>query len=97
MIWSLANCPALGRREFTLHVFQLGCLCLGHICQVLPAVGLTYPMSAVESVDLSSVNEPSQSYLLCGDLANSSFTDPESIARCVELVDNFGNQALRAG
>ena len=97
MVTFLANCNELARGEYTLHVFKLCCLCLGHIGPVLPAVGLNYPMSAVESVDLSSVIDPLQSYLLCGDLANSFFTDPESIVMCVELVDNFGDQALRAG
>ena len=60
-------------------------------------MGLSYPMSGVESADLSSIIEPLQSYLLCGELANDFFTDLESIARCVELVDNFRDQALRAG
>ena len=53
-------------------------------------------MSSVESVGLSSLIEPLQSYLLCGDLAYTSFTDPEAVAKCVELVDNFGDQAFRA-
>ena len=92
----LANCPDLADREYTLHVFRLCCLCLGHICHVLPTVGLNYPMGGMESVDLSSEIEPLQSCLLCGDLANNFFTDPKSIARCVEWVDNFGDQALRA-
>ena len=60
-------------------------------------VGLIYPMSGMERVGLSSVIEPLQSYSLCGDLANKFLTDPGSIARCVELVDNFGDQALRSG
>ena len=63
----------------------------------LPSMGLSYPMSGAENVDLSSVIEPLQSYLLCGELANSFFTDPDSIGRCVELVDSFGDRALRAG
>ena len=92
----LANYPELARREITLYVFKLRCLCLGHICPVLPTVGLNYRMSGVESVYLSSVIQPLQIYFLCGELANIFFTDPESIARCVELVDNFGDQALRA-
>ena len=54
-------------------------------------------MSGEGGVDLSSVIEPLQSYLLCGDLANNFFTNPESFAGCVELVDNFGDQAIRAG
>ena len=97
MVSFLAHCPELVRRGYTLYVFKLCCLCLGHICPVLPSMGLGYPMSGVEAVDLSSVIKPLQSYLLCGELANSFLTDPEAIARCVELVDNFGDQALRAG
>ena len=93
----LANFPELARREYTLHVFRLCSLCLGHICPVSLTVGLNYPLSGVESVDLSSVIEPLQRYLYCGDLANNSFTDPESIGRCVELLVNIGDQALRAG
>ena len=97
MVTFLATCPELARREYTLQVFQLCCLCLGHICPILPTVGLDYPMSGVESVDFSSTIELLQSYLIGGDLANNFFTDPESIARCVELVDTFGDPALRAG
>ena len=52
MVTFLANCPELARREYTLHVFKLCCLCLGHICPVLPTVGLNYPMSGMDSVDL---------------------------------------------
>ena len=96
MVIFLANCPELARRDYTLHIFKLCCLCLGHIFPALPSVGLNYPMSGVENVDLSSVIEPLESYLLCGELVNNFFTDPESIAKCVELVDNFGDQALRA-
>ena len=97
MVSFLANYPDLAHRECTLPVFKLCCLCLGHICPALLTVGLSYPMSVVASVDLSSVIEPLQSYLLCGELANNFFTDPDSIGRCVELVDNFGDRALRAG
>ena len=96
MVTFLSNFPEFARREYTLHVFKLCCLCLGHICPALPSVGLNYPMSGVGNVDLSLVIEPLQSYLLCGELVNIFFTDPESIAKCVELVDNFGDQALQA-
>ena len=54
-------------------------------------------MSGAETVDLSLLIGPLQKYLLRGELADNFFTDPESIARCVEMVDNFGDQALRAG
>ena len=96
MVTFLSNCPELARRECTLHVFNFCCLCLGHICPALPNVGLSYPMNGMESVDLSLVIEPLQSYLLCGELTNNFFTDPDSVARCVELLDGFGHQALQA-
>ena len=87
MVTFMANCPELARRYYILYNFKLCCLCLGYIFPVLPTVGLNHPMSGVERVDLSSLIEPLQSYLLCGDLAYSFVTDPESIARCVKLVD----------
>ena len=96
MVTFLSNCPELARREYTLHVFKLCCLCLGHICPSLPSVGLSYPMGGMESVDLSLVIEPLQSYLLCREMADNFFTDPDSIARCVELLDDFGDRALQA-
>ena len=43
----------------------------GSHLSTLPTVGLNYLMSGKESVDLSSVIEALQSYLLCGDLAIS--------------------------
>ena len=96
MVTFLSNCPELARREYTPHVFKLCCFCLGHICPALPIVGLSYPMSGMESIDLSLLIEPLQKYLLCGELTNSFFTDPDSVARCVELLDGFGDHALQA-
>ena len=82
MITFLSNCPELARREYTLHVFKLCCLCLGHVCPALPIVGLSYPMGGMESVDLSLVIEPLRSYLLSRELTNNFCTDPDSVARC---------------
>ena len=96
MVTFLAHCPELARREYTLYVLELCCLWLGHLCPVLPSVALSYPMSGVETVDFSPVIEPLQSYLLCGELDSNFFTDPESIATCVVLVDSFAGQAFRA-
>ena len=62
MVTFLANCPELTRREYSLRVFKLCSLCLGHSCLALPTVGLSYRKSGVESVDLSSVIEPLQSF-----------------------------------
>ena len=96
MVTFLSDCPELVRWEYTLHVFKLCCLCLGHVCPALPTVGLSYPMTGLESNNFSSVIEPLQSYLLCGELTNNFFTDSDSVAICVELLDSFGDQALQA-
>ena len=45
LVTFLADCPELARREYTLHVFKLCCLCLDHSCPILPTVGLKYRMS----------------------------------------------------
>ena len=97
MVTFPAFCPEPALNGFTLYLFKVGCLCLGHICPVLPSVRLSYPMRGIETVDSTSVTEPSPIYLMCGKLANKFSTDPESIVRCVELVDNFEDQALLAG
>ena len=96
MVTFFAHCPELSRRGYILYVVELCCLCLGHFCPVLPSMGLSCPSPGIETNDLSTVTEPLQSFLLCGELANTSFTDPESIAFCVKLVDTFGEHALRA-
>ena len=80
MVTFLTPCPELARREYTLYVSKLYCLCLGHNCPVLPSVGLSYPTSGVAIVDFSPVIDALQSYWLCGELAHIFFTDPESIA-----------------
>ena len=97
MVFLLAHCLELAQREYNLYVFKLCSFCLGHICPVLPSVGLGYPMGGVETVDLSSVIEPLHCYLLSGELTDNFVTDPESIARCLTLMDNFRDQTFQAG
>ena len=46
-------------------------------------------------VDLSSVIEPIQGYLLSGDAGRNFFTDPGSISSCVELLETFSVSALQ--
>ena len=102
MIWSLFWHNVLSWLDDNIRCTYLNyascvlVLCLGHICPVMPSIGLSHPISGAKTIDLSSVIELLQSYLLCGELANNFFTDPESNARCVQLVGNFGDQALRA-
>ena len=54
-------------------------------------------MRGIETVDLSSLIEPLQNYLLCSGLDLTFFTDPEQFVKCVESVDYFGDQALQIG
>ena len=47
------------------------------------------------SVDLSSVIEPIQGYLLSGDSEGNFFTDPVSVLSCMELLETFSDRALQ--
>ena len=58
MVTFLAYCTELARRAYTFHVLRLRCLCLSHVCPVLPSVRLGSPMCVIEAVDLSSFIEP---------------------------------------
>ena len=49
------------------------------------------------SVDLSSVVEPIQGYLLSGDAEGNFFTDPGSISSCMEFLETFCESALQCG
>ena len=75
----LSSCPELSRRGYTWDLFKLCCLCLGHVAPKLPDVSLGSSKVGVTSVDLSSVVEPIQGYLLSGDVEGNFFTDPGSI------------------
>ena len=79
MVSFLSSCPELSRREYTWDLFRLCCLCLGHVASKLPDVSLGSGKVGVTSVDLSSVVEPIQAYLLSGDSEGNFFTDPGSV------------------
>ena len=49
----------------------------------------------VTRVDLSSVVEPIQGYLLSSDAEGNFFTDPASISSCIELLETFSDSALQ--
>ena len=44
---------------------------------------------------MSDIIEPLQSYLLGSSAEQNIFTSAESISSCVELVDEFGDQAIQ--
>ena len=71
------------------------CLCLGHVAPKLPDVSLGSNKVGVTRVDLSSVVEPIQGYLLSGDAEGNFFTDPGSISSCMELLETFSDSALQ--
>ena len=95
MVSFLSSCPELSRRESTWDLFKLCCLCLGHVAPKLPDVSLWSSKVGVTRVDLSSVVEPIQGYLLSGDAEGNFFTDPGSISSCMELLETFSDSALQ--
>ena len=95
MVSFLPSCPELSRRGYTWNLFRLCCLCLGHVAPELPDVSLGSSKIGVTSVDLSSVVEPIQGYLLSGDAEGNFFTDPESVSCCMELLETFSDRALQ--
>ena len=97
MVSFLSSCPELSRRRHTWDLFKLSCLCLGHVVSKLPDVSLGSSKVGVTSVDLSSIVEPLQGYLLSSDAEGNFFTDPESISCCMELLETFGDSALQCG
>ena len=95
MVSFLSSCPELSRREYTWDFFKLCCLCLGHVAPKFPDVSLGSSKVGMTSVDLSSVVEPIQGYLLSSDAAGNFFTHPESISSCMELLETFSDRALQ--
>ena len=79
MVSFLSPCPELSLREYTWDLFKLCCLCLGHVAPKLPDVSLGSSKVGATRVDLSSVIEPIQGYLLSGDAEGNFFTYPGSI------------------
>ena len=97
MVSFLSSCPELSQREYTWDMFELCCLCLGHFAPILPDVSLGSSKVGVTSVDLLSVVEPIQGYLLNSDAEGNLFTDPGSISSCMELLETFSDSALQCG
>ena len=91
----LSLSPELSRREYTSYIFKLCCLCLGHVVPELPSVSLGSPNQIGAGVDLADVIEPLQSYLLSGSLEQNIFASAECISSCVEILAEFGDQALQ--
>ena len=93
----LSSCPELSRKEYTSDLFKLCCLCLGHVSPKLPDVSLGSSKIGVTSVDLLSMVEPIQGYLLNGDAEGNFFTDPGSFSSCMEMLETFSDSALQCG
>ena len=95
MVSFLSSCPELARRGYTWDLFKLCCLCLGHVAPKLSDVSLGSSKVGVTRVDLSSVIDPIQGYLLSGDTEGNFFSDPGSISSCMELLETFSDSALQ--
>ena len=61
----------------------------------MPDVSLGSSKVRVTRVDLSSVIEPIQGYLVSGDAEGNFFTDPGSISSCMELLETFSGSAFQ--
>ena len=96
MVSFLSSCPELSRREYTWELFKLCCLCLGHVAPNFPVVSLGSSKVGVSRVDLLSVVEPIQGYLLSSDVEGNFFTDPGSFSSCMELLETFSDSALQS-
>ena len=95
MVSFLSSCPELSRREYTWDLFKLCCFCLNHVSPKMPIVSLWSSEVGVTSVDLSSVIEPIQGYLLSGGSEGNFFTNPGSISSRMELLETFSDRALQ--
>ena len=95
MVSFLSSCPELARRGYTWDLFKLCCLCLGHVAPKLPDVSHGSSMVGVTRVDLSSVIDPIQGYLLRGDTEGNFFSDHGSISSCMEFLETFSDRALQ--
>ena len=62
----------------------------------MPDVSLGTSKVGVTSIDLSSIIEAIQGYLLSDDSEGNFFTDPESISSCMELLETFSDRALQS-
>ena len=85
MVTFLSSSPELSKREYTLYVFKLCCLSLGHVVSELPNASLGSPSRKGTGVDLADVIEPLQSYLLAGGGENI-FSSAESISSCGNVI-----------
>ena len=95
MVTFLSSSPEMSKREYTLFVFNLCCLCLGHIVPELPKVSLGSPDRSVAEVDLAGVIEPLQSFFLSSSLEQNIFSSAECMSSCVEMLLDFGDRALQ--
>ena len=91
----LSLCPELSKQEYTLYVFKLCCLCLGHIVPELPNVSLGSPDRSGAVIDLADVIKPLQNYLLMCSTDQNVFVSAVSISSCVEMLAEFGCKALQ--
>ena len=97
MVTFMIGCPALWRREKTLTIFRLSCLCHGHFPSILPTVKFGSAVSSSSGPELFEIIEPVQSYLLACNAEKNIFIDPISVNGCVDLLDVLAGTALHIG
>ena len=96
MVTFLRGCPEICRKEKTLTMFRLSCVCIGHFPPVLFSLKIGSSLAPPSDPELSKVIKSLQSYLLSCGVENNIFTDPSSINECVELLEGFAGTALHS-
>ena len=95
MVTFFSLSPEWSKREYTSYMFNLCCLCLWHTVSELPNVSLGSPDRSSTVIDLADVIEPLQSFLLTCGADQSIFVSANSISSCVEMLAEFGDEALQ--
>ena len=91
----LSSSPELSRKEYYSYIFNLCCLCLGHIVPELPIVSLGSPDRISSAIYLADVIEPLQSYLLTCNTEQKVFSGAGSISLCGEMSAEFRDKTLQ--
>ena len=95
MVSFVSSCREMVRREYTFHVFNPCCQCLGLVLSSMRGVEMGSGWIGTTNVNLSCNNEPLQGYPLSSDPKGNFFTDPVSIDGCLAFLESFCDKVLQ--
>ena len=94
-VYFLSAFPELARKEYTLHVFKLCCLCLGLSVPNMPKDELGSGSIGTANVDMSRIIGPLQGDLFSSDAGGIFITDSDSIDGSLASLEGFSDKALQ--